>query len=147
MGLKDWVSNGWLKPHKTTRQQICDLFAIVERDMEDAATGRLSCDWQFGIAYNAALKLCMVLMYAEGYRPETTLAHFRTIQALSEILGAQYKDDVDYLDACRSKRHKVEYDQVGLITQDEAKELLNYVKELKLTVMNWLVKSHKDIAP
>jgi hypothetical protein len=36
-----------------------------------------SLDIRFGIAYNAALKLCTILLYTEGYRPEKTLQHFR----------------------------------------------------------------------
>ena len=60
MSLKEWADNGWLKPHKTTREKIPDLFAIVERDMESAAGEDLFPDWQFAIAYNAVLKLCTV---------------------------------------------------------------------------------------
>jgi len=147
MSLKEWASNGWLKPHKTTRQQIRDLFAIAERDMEDAAMGRLSADWKFGIAYNAALKLCTVLLYAEGYRPENLLAHYRTLQALSEVLGSDHKKDVDYLESCRVKRNKAEYDSVGEVTPDEARELLGFAGELKQTVLTWLGKKHRDLVP
>lgn len=74
MSLTQWASNGWLRPHQTTRRQIVDLLAIVERDLEDSAQA-LSADWQFGIAYNAALKLCTILLYASGFRPEKNLAH------------------------------------------------------------------------
>jgi hypothetical protein len=63
MSLQQWHKNGWLRPHETNRQQIADLLAIVDRDLQDAQTERLSSDWQFGIAYNAALKLCTVLIY------------------------------------------------------------------------------------
>jgi hypothetical protein len=55
--------------------------AIVDRDLKDARQKGLSADWRFGIAYNAALKLCTILLYAEGFRPEKTLAHYRTLQA------------------------------------------------------------------
>ena len=54
MRLKQWADNGWLRPHQTTKQQIADLFAIVERDLDDSERD-LSPDWQFGIAYNAAI--------------------------------------------------------------------------------------------
>ena len=58
----------------------------------------LSPDWQFGIAYNAALKLCTILLYASGFRPEKNLAHYRTLAALPLILGNERKNDADYLD-------------------------------------------------
>lgn len=95
MSLRDWAEAGWLRPHKTSRQQITDLFGIVDRDLDDAARG-LSADWQFGIAYNAALKLCTILVNAEGWRPEKNLAHYRTLQALPLILGADRRSDADY---------------------------------------------------
>jgi hypothetical protein len=56
MTLKQWADNRWLKEEKTSREEIFNLLAIVERDMEDAK-GSISPDWRFGIAYNAALKL------------------------------------------------------------------------------------------
>lgn len=89
MSLENWHKNGWLRPHQTSPSQIAELFAIADRDLADARTERLSSDWQFGIAYNAALKLCTILLYAEGYRPEKNLAHFRTLQALPLILGSE----------------------------------------------------------
>jgi hypothetical protein len=36
------------------------LLAIVTRDLADAS-GDISADWQRGIAYKAALKLCTIL--------------------------------------------------------------------------------------
>lgn len=66
MSLQQWHKNGWLRPYATSQKQIADLLEIVDRDLADASTARLSSDWQFGIAYNAALKLCTILLYAEG---------------------------------------------------------------------------------
>ena len=75
--------------YQTNQQEINDLFDIVTRDLVDTAGG-ISADWRFGIAYNAALKLCVVLMHASGYRPEKTLQHDRRITALPEILGERW---------------------------------------------------------
>ena len=97
MSLKEWEANGWLRAHKTSRQEIQNLFAIVRRDLADARATEVSADWRFGIAYNAALKLCTILLYAEGYRPMQSLAHYRTLQALPLILGKDRKEDADYL--------------------------------------------------
>jgi hypothetical protein len=75
MTLKQWADNGWLTSHKTSAEEIGNLLAIVERDLKDASEGCISADWRFGIAYNAALKLCTVLLYAEGYKAERNLFH------------------------------------------------------------------------
>jgi hypothetical protein len=82
------------------------------------------------------------LLYAEGYRPENPLQHYRTIQALSLILGSQHKNDVKYLDTCRSKRNVVEYDYVGGVTEDDVEELITFVKELREEVIQWLKINH-----
>ena len=145
MSLDTWSKNGWLRPHRTTPAQIAELFAIADRDLEDARTERLSTDWQFGIAYNAALKLCTILLYARGYRPEKTLAHYRTLQALPLILGADRQRDAAYLDACRTKRNTAEYDSAGRISPEEARELVEFSAELRIATVSWLKANHPEL--
>lgn len=147
MSLSDWAKNGWLRTHQTNKKQIAELFGIVDRDLDDAASGGLSNDWKFGISYNAALKLCTILLYTEGYRPEKNLAHYRTLQALPLILGDKAKEDADYLDTCRAKRNTVEYDRSGAASAEEAEELWAFTKELRKTVMDWLSKNHPELNP
>lgn len=144
MTLKQWLDNAWLRNHKTSHKEIENLFMIIDRDLKDAEAS-ISDDWRFGIAYNAALKLCTILLYAEGFKAEKTLQHYRTIQALPLILGKERMDDAQYLDSCRSKRNIVEYDYVGGVTGDDADELIDFVKELKTDVLDWLKKNHKDL--
>jgi len=105
----------------------------------------ISADWRFGIVYNAALKLCTILIYAEGYKPERSLQHYRTIQSLSLILGSEKKDDVNYLDTCRAKRNILEYDYVGGATDDDADELIEFVKDLRIEVVAWLKKHYPKL--
>ena len=145
MSLTNWADNGWLRPHRTSPQEIADLLKIVERDLLDARAGGLSEDWKFGIAYNAALKLCIILLYAEGYRAEKNLQHYRTIQALPLILGEVSQGDADYLNACRSKRNIAEYDRTGVVSAGEAEELLAFVQELRQTVVQWLGQHHPTL--
>lgn len=146
MRLQQWAANGWLRPHQTNPQQIAALLAIVARDLDDSERD-LSADWQFGIAYNAALKLCTILLYASGYRPEKNLAHYRTLQALPLILGAGRLEDADYLDACRAKRNTAEYDAAGTVSQSEAAELRAFTRELHWDVLAWLRAHHPALVP
>jgi hypothetical protein len=145
MTLETWAKNGWLRPHVTTLAQMRDLQAIVERDLADAAAGGLSDDWRFGIAYNAALKLCTMLLYAQGYRPEKNLAHYRTLQSLPLILGQAWADDADYLDACRAKRNTAEYDAAGHVSKAEADELIGFTHKLRDACLSWLRASHTGL--
>jgi hypothetical protein len=145
MTLKQWLENSWLRQHKTKPREITDLLQIVARDLEDAGKHHISSDWRFGIAYNAALKLCTILLYAEGYRAERTLQHYRTIQALPLILGQSRKNDAQYLDVCRSKRNIVEYDQIGTVSDQDADELIEFCRELKKDVLAWLKENHLEL--
>ena len=135
MTLEKWVDNGWLRRHKTSREEISNLFNIVERDLTDTKAS-ISADRRFGIAYSAALKLCTILLYAESYQAERTLQHYRTIQALPLILGSGRKNDAEYLNTCRSKRNIVEYDYVGSVTDEDADELIKFVIELESSVIS-----------
>lgn len=146
MSLQQWTENGWLRPHQTSAQEIADLLTIVTRDLADAE-GNISADWRFGIAYNAALKLGTILLHASGYRPEKTLQHYRTITALPEILGKQWEDEADYLETCRRKRNIAEYDRAGVITEQEATELVTFCRELRQEVLDWLHQTHPKLAP
>jgi hypothetical protein len=145
MSLEIWANNHWLREHKTSPQEIKNLFAIVDRDIEDANKADLSSDWRFGIAYNAGLKLCTILLYAKGYRPERSLAHYRTIQALPLILGQGKASDANYLDQCRKIRNTVEYDQIGETTVADAEELVEFVQELKFETLQWLRKNYPEL--
>ena len=147
MTLTEWQNNGWLRPHNSSRNEIEGLFSIVDRDLNDAISKDLSCDWKFGIAYNTALKLCTVLLHASGYRPEKLLQHFRTIAAIQEILGAGKADAVAYLELCRVKRNTVEYDMAGAVSESEAIELIELVTEFRTDVLNWLTKHYQNLVP
>jgi hypothetical protein len=144
MTLKQWLDNRWLKAHTTSTKEIKNLFQIVERDVIDSRSG-VSADWRFGIAYNAALKLCTILLYAEGYKAERNLQHYRTIQALPKILGPEKSADAGYLDACRTKRNMAEYDSVGVVSKRDADELIDFVVSLKEEVLAFLKTNHSEL--
>lgn len=145
MSLSNWAKNVWLRPHKSTKEEISNLLKIVERDIKDASANGISDDWRFGIAYNAALKLCTIALHASGYRAEKNLAHYRTLQSLPLILGRKHETDADYLDACRKKRNETEYDFAGNISEEEAKELIAFSRELKIEIIAWLKTIHKGL--
>ncbi|MDR1281353.1 MAG: hypothetical protein LBK99_11100 [Opitutaceae bacterium] len=86
-------------------------------------------------------------MYASGYRPEKSLAYYRTLQALPLILGEKWRDDADYLDGCRQKRNTVEYDYVGGATADDVRELIECVRESREQTVSWLREKHPGLLP
>lgn len=146
MSLSDWLANRWIVAHSPSVQEISDLFAVVDRDLTDAATPRLSDDWRLGITYNAALQLATIALVAEGYRAGRERHHERTILSLRETIGAE-RATVDLLDVVRRKRNQANYEVAGSTSAREAAELYRVVEELRSDVVRWLRKQHPTLCP
>ena len=56
MSFAEWVNNGWLVAHRSSKQEIANLLGIVARDLRDGQAKDVSDDWRFAIAYIAALQ-------------------------------------------------------------------------------------------
>lgn len=145
MTLVQWCRNGWLKARRPNAAEVANLFAMVRRDLTDASSESISADWRFGIAYNAALTLCTLLLNAEGYRPAREQAHYRAIYSLPLILGSMLATDADYLNECRIKRNIVEYDTIGCATDRDAAELIDFAVALEAMVLEWMRVQHPEL--
>ncbi|MBS1958425.1 MAG: hypothetical protein JST80_03045 [Bdellovibrionales bacterium] len=139
MSLELWVKNDWLKPHKTSKQEIEGLLSIVDRELKDCQIDGISSDGKFNHAYRAALTLATSLLYASGFAPSRGQSHHhRTIESIPEILGPDTKDDTAYLQNCRAKRNAAEYDSANETSESEAQELAEFAKEFDKNVRTWL---------
>ncbi|MDB6095179.1 MAG: hypothetical protein JWM32_2741 [Verrucomicrobia bacterium] len=147
MSLLNWHNAGWIRPHQSSPEEIRDLLRIADRDLSDATSGSISADSRYCIAYDAALKLCTILLLAEGYRPEKgQSSHKRAIDALPLILGADREDDARYLDLCRGKRNAAAYDYAGGASDQNADDLIAFARELRSDVRAWLQTQHPDLS-
>ena len=141
MTIDDLLRKGIIEKRLSSKQELQDLLNIVERDISDSKASDVSFDWQFGIAYNAALKLATILVRGSNFRVKSGGHHMNTILMIPLILGEKMKDDSEYLDACRRKRNIVEYDYIGGATDKDVKELQEFIFEFKDIVEKWLEKN------
>ena len=131
MSLAQWLGNGWLLAHTSSAQEVGDLLAVADRDLADCRAAQLSDDWRFSIAYNAALQLATMALYARGYKvPRGQSHHLRAIQSLEFTVGIDRKT-VDVLDAFRLKRNAGVYDRAGAVSQAEAGEMIALAHTLR----------------
>lgn len=144
MNLADWEANSWLRPHRITAEEMAALLSAARSDLADAAVD-ISTGWRFAIAYNAALRLCTAALAAAGYRSSREQKHFRTIASLPLILGEELQELTRFLDTCRTKRHEVTYEGLSAISESEAAELIEAVKELERLVLAWLKSAHPEL--
>ena len=138
MSLSEWLKNGWLIEHRTSRQEVEHLFRLVDRDLTDCRNPSLSLDWRFNIAYNAALQCAKAALAAAGYRAAKDAHHYRVIQSLKFTLRTKDKI-VKKLDAFRKKRNVSEYNHAGAVTAIELDEISVLAGNLRKSVEAWIV--------
>jgi uncharacterized protein (UPF0332 family) len=137
MSLKDWLRNGWLVEHRTTKNEIVDLFHIIERDLKDCAITKLSPDRRFNTAYNAALQCAKAALAVAGYRPARDSHHYRLIHSLEFTIKAGARLIIQF-DMFRKKRNISDYMRAGEITDLEVEEMMALVKNLRSMVQSWI---------
>ncbi len=144
MSLQNWLNNGWLTKHRTSSQEITALLAVADRDLSDCRTSGLSPDWQLNIAYNAALQTATAALAASGYHAVREGHHYRVIQSLAHTIKAD-AGLIALFDQFRKKRNISGYDHAGMISDQEAKEMLDLASHLRQKVEEWLYGNHPDL--
>ena len=144
MSLSEWLKNGWLIEHETSRQEIRHLLRLADRDLTDCRNSTLSADWRFNIAYNAALQCAKAALAAAGFRPTKDGHHYRVIQSLKFTVRSGDKI-IRKLDAFRKKRNISEYNHAGGITAIELDEMIVLAGNLRKSVENWIVAEFPDL--
>jgi hypothetical protein len=139
--LQNWLRNRWLVQHKSSSQEISNLFAISDRDLAACNTKTLPADWRFAIAYNAALQAATAALAAAGYRASRESHHHRVIQSLEFTLAPERKV-IDTFDTFRKKRNISSYDVAGSVSDKEAKEMYELAAALRAKVEEWMRKNH-----
>ena len=140
------LAEGKLRRHRTSAREVADLLGVVDRDLADARVEEVSADRRFAIAYEAALQLSTITVYASGYETQGPGHHFNTFQALRETMGEMGQKYADYFDVCRSKRATTSYDRAGEISETEVASLIAQVQGFRKEVLSWLRKRHPRLA-
>ncbi|HKK20394.1 MAG TPA: hypothetical protein VJ983_02900 [candidate division Zixibacteria bacterium] len=143
--MKDWLSSGWLKQHATSRKEMSDLLAKVDRDITEAGKEEITLDWRLAIAYNACLGCATIALRASGYRiPGGAGQHYRTIQSLRFTVNPE-SDIIASLETISRKRAIVSYDAAGTITESEVAEAMSLAEELRVGLLAWLRQVHPEL--
>ena len=137
MAYEDLLNRGLIKPFAAGTAQSASRLALAKRDIKAAeAMLAIDRDWAFSMAYNAVLQATRALMFANGFRPAAGEGQHKTAVEFAEIaLGEKFHDDIYIFDKMRSKRHRVIYDALGLVSIEEARQAfafaVRFVKEVE----------------
>ena len=142
--LENWLNNGWLVKHRTSRDEIAELFQVADRDLIDCRSEGLSPHWRLAIAYNAALRLAAAALAASGYRPAREAHHYRVIQSLRHTIRLD-PSTVAQFDAFRKKRNLGGYERAWMVSDQEADEMIALARDLRRTVEEWFLTTFPDL--
>jgi uncharacterized protein (UPF0332 family) len=122
---------------------VKNAMKLAERDVKTAndVYNNNDYDWAFSIAYNSMLQAGRALMFSEGYRPKGEYKHVSVIEFVKKKFGKEFADKILFMfNKIRKKRHIVVYEQVNIISKDEANTALNTAKEFVWKVKELLNK-------
>ena len=144
VNLIDWLKSGLLIEHTTSPQEIADLLGVADRDIADCKAPGLSPDWKLNIAYNAALQSATAALAASGYRPSRDAHHYRVIQSLAYTIEAA-PDFIAQFDMFRKKRNMGGYERAGMVSFQEANEMVSLALQLREDIEHWLIAHHPKL--
>jgi len=104
----------------------------ARRDIDTARTliENEKFDWSLAVSYNAMLQGGRALMFSAGYRPSSTEGHVAVVKFLQASLGAEITERmVMVLNGMRTKRHRIVYEEMDIVSKDEAKQALKWAEE------------------
>ena len=111
---------------------------LAQRDIKTASDvySNNDYDWAFSIAYNAMLQAGRALMFSQGYRPTGKYKHVSVLEFVKTKFGEEFADKILFIfNKIRKKRHIAVYEQVNIISSNEAKSSLDTAKEFVDSVM------------
>ena len=144
VSLRNWLANGWLKKHQTSRREIQNLLSLVHRDLRDSRTPGLSADARLSLAYEAALQAASAALAAAGFQTATESHHYRTIHSLAHTIEAN-SGFVNELDRFRTKRNTAKYELAGATSEAEARRITSLAERLCEDVTAWLRDTHPQL--
>src|SRR4030043_273402 len=141
MSLEDWLNDRLIVKYRPSAAEIARLLHICDRDLEKVKIIELGADWRLSIAHNAAVQAAKAALAAAGYRARKEGQHYLVLQSLAFTIRTD-PATVKQLDKFREKRNISDYERAGLVTEQEAEEMIALAKQLRHEVEQWLRAHH-----
>jgi hypothetical protein len=133
-----------------TPREIGELLAVARRDIRTAENlVAIDLDWAFVVAYNSVLQLSIAYMAWLGFRPRGEGKHYNTFQFMEEALPDD-RPMIKRLQKFRRKRNMSIYEQPGLVSETEARDVVEfavrYYKEIEAKLPGEIARIGDDEA-
>ena len=132
MSLEELLRSRIVRRTRPNRRLTVSSLARARRDIDTARTlienERL--DWSLAVSYNSMLLAGRALMFSRGYRPSSTEGHVAVVKFLQASLETEVSDRmIMVLNGMRKKRHRVVYEEMDIVSEDEAEQALKWAEE------------------
>ena len=145
MSLQNLLKIGQLEAHETNAAQVRRMLESAERGIADARQESISPETRLDAAYRAITQLCMVALWANGFRPtKGRPGHHQTmIQSLVHSIELD-NDEMLLLETFRVKRNAIDYtgDDVDEVSVGEC---IGAADSLLGHVAMWLNSNKPDL--
>lgn len=126
MSFEELLKRRDIEPVTVTAREIAELLALSKRDIRASeAMLNADLDWAFAIAYNGILQLSIAYMNHLGYRPRGEGKHYNTFRFMEEALPDEALI-IRRLQKLRRKRNATIYEQSGLVSEKEARDIIEF---------------------
>jgi len=138
MSLQNLSGIGQLEEHETSIAQVRRMLASAERSIADARQDSISPETRLDAAYRAITQLCMIALWANGFRPSRSKpGHHQTmIQSLVHSVELD-RDQMLLLDAFRVKRNAIDYTGDD-VDEASVEECIGAADNLLCHMITWL---------
>ena len=145
MSLQNLLNIGQLEEHETTSTQVRRMFASAERSLSDARNKSISPETRLDAAYRAIVQLCMISLWANGFRPSRSKpGHHQTmIQSLVHTVELD-RNQMLLLDTFRVKRNASDYTGAD-VDSASLEECIGAAGALSGHVSRWLTKNKPEL--
>ena len=113
------------------RELVKNALSLAKRDLKTAKNvfEDKDYDWCLSIAYNAMLQAGRALMFSKGYRPKGKYKHVAVVEFVKSRFGREFSDITLFIfNKTRKKRHMAVYEQVNIVSEEEAKNAINWAE-------------------
>jgi len=128
----------------TSKSEIDNLRSIVTRNLASVDVAGLAVDIRFILAYDVARTLSLIVVRAEGYRPRSVGGHYNTFLALPAADPA-FATLSAYFNNCRMVRNDSEYSFAGGISDSDADQLVQTVRQFAIDAEKWISARHPSL--
>jgi len=126
MSFEELLRRRAIESVTTTPREIAELLAVARRDIKTSqAMLNTDLDWAFAIAYNGILQMSIAYMNHLGYRPRGEGHHYNTFRFMEEALPEDAQM-IRRLQKLRRKRNTTIYEQPGLVSEQEALDVVQF---------------------